>query len=189
MFGPSEEVRRVQAAEAIGLKDIPAANDEFSILIKRQEVQGLSVDMERLTEQAKWKRTVTLNEEEGEGTYGDQDHAVELVTGSHKNPHYSEVHWRKTRDRLHVETDVRTATAKDTMLVMARFMGAIDVTTSPYSRLMVGHHKFCGNMTVAITVPSRPKMKSTDTPTATPLRKRSESGAGNHSLWSRQCGV
>ena len=68
MFGPSEEVRRAQAAEAIGLKDIPASNDECIILIKRQEVQGLSVDMERLTEQAKWKRTQPLNEEEGEDT-------------------------------------------------------------------------------------------------------------------------
>ena len=54
---------------------------------------------------------------------------------------------------------------------------------------MVGHHKFYGNMTVAITVPLRPKMKSSGTPTATPLRKRSESGAGNHTLWSQQCGV
>ena len=45
MFGPSEEVRRAQAAEAIGLKDIPASNDEHIILIKRQEIQGLSVDM------------------------------------------------------------------------------------------------------------------------------------------------
>ena len=54
MFGPGEEVRRAQAAEAIGLKDIPASKDEeYIILIKRQEVQGLSVDMERLTEQAK----------------------------------------------------------------------------------------------------------------------------------------
>ena len=33
--------------------------------------------------------TDTLNEEEGEETYGDEDHAVELVTGTHKNPHYS----------------------------------------------------------------------------------------------------
>ena len=61
MFGPGEEVRRAQAAEAIGLKDIPASNDEFFILIKRQEVQGLSVHMERLTEQAKWKRTQSLS--------------------------------------------------------------------------------------------------------------------------------
>ena len=61
MFGPSEEVRRAQAAEAIGLKDIPASNDECIILIKRQEVQGLSVDMERMTEQAKWKRTQSLS--------------------------------------------------------------------------------------------------------------------------------
>ena len=61
MFGRSEEVRRAQAAEAIGLKDIPAPNDEYIILIKGQEVQGLSVDMERLIEQAKWKKdTVTM---------------------------------------------------------------------------------------------------------------------------------
>ena len=53
---------------------------------------------------------------------------------------------------------------------------------------MVGHHKFFGNMAVAITVPLRPKMKSSDTPTATPLRKQKKS-AGNNSLWSRQCGV
>ena len=52
MFGPSEEVRRAQAAEAIGLKDI---------LIKRQEVQGLSADMERLTEEAKWRWTESLS--------------------------------------------------------------------------------------------------------------------------------
>ena len=63
MFGPSEEVRRAQAAEATGLKDIPASNGVYIILIKRQEVQGLSVDMEQLTELA-------LNEEEGEDTYG-----------------------------------------------------------------------------------------------------------------------
>ena len=60
MFGPSEEVRRAQAADAIGLKDIAAPNDEYIILIKKQVVQGLSVDRERLTEQAKWKRTQSL---------------------------------------------------------------------------------------------------------------------------------
>ena len=53
MCGRGVEVRRDQAAEAIGLKDINASNDEYIILIKRQEIQGLSVDMERLTEQAK----------------------------------------------------------------------------------------------------------------------------------------
>ena len=37
MFGPSEEVRRAQAAEAISLKDIPAPNDEFFILIKSRK--------------------------------------------------------------------------------------------------------------------------------------------------------
>ena len=80
------------------------------------------------------KDTVTLNEEKGEDTYGDKDHAVEFVTGTHKNPHYSEVHQRKIRDRLHVETDVRTTTAKDTMSVMARLMGAIEELTSPHHR-------------------------------------------------------
>ena len=68
------------------------------------------------------KDTVTLNEEEGKDAYGDKDRAVEIVTGTHKNPHYSEVHRRKTRDRLRVEIDVRTTTAKDTMSVMARLM-------------------------------------------------------------------
>ena len=138
------------------------------------------------------KDTVTLNEEKGEDTCGDKDRAVELVTGTHKNPHYSEVHWRQTRDRLHVEIDMRTTTAKDTTSVMARLMGAIEELMSPHHRIhvfTVGHHKFYGNMTVAITVPLRPKMKSSDTPTATPLRRRGEPGAGNHSLWSRQCGV
>ena len=61
MFGLSEEVRRAQAAEAIGLKDIAAPNDEYIILIKRQEVQGLSVEMEQLTELAKWRRTQSLS--------------------------------------------------------------------------------------------------------------------------------
>ena len=84
--------------------------------------------MEQLTELA-------LNEEEGEDTYGDEDHAVELVTGTHKNPHYSEVHRRETRDRLRVEIDVRTTTAKDTMSVMARLMGAIEELTSPHHRI------------------------------------------------------
>ena len=30
MFGSTEEVRKAQAAEAIGLKDIPAPNDEYT---------------------------------------------------------------------------------------------------------------------------------------------------------------
>ena len=45
-------------------------------------------------------------------------------------------------------------------------------TTAKDTRLIVGHHKLYGNMTVAITVQLRPKMKSSDTPTATPLRKK-----------------
>ena len=57
--------------------------------------------------------TLTLNEEEGEEAYGDEDHAVELVTGTRENPHYSKVYRRNTRDRLHVEIDVRTSTAED----------------------------------------------------------------------------
>ena len=64
--------------------------------------------------------TVTLNDEEGEETYGDEDHAVELVTRTHKNPHNSKVYRRNTRDRLHVEIDVRTTTAEDTMSATAR---------------------------------------------------------------------
>ena len=62
--------------------------------------------------------TVTLNEEEGEETFGDEDRAFELVTRTHKNPHYSKVYRRNTRDRLHVKTDVRTITAEDTMSAM-----------------------------------------------------------------------
>ena len=61
--------------------------------------------------------TVTLNDEEGEETYGDENHAVELVTGTHKNPHNSKVYRRNTRD---VEIDVRTTTAEDTMSATAR---------------------------------------------------------------------
>ena len=67
--------------------------------------------------------TVTINEEEGEETYGDEDHAVELVTGTHKNPHYSKVYRRNTRDKLHVEIDVRTTTDEDTMSAVAKLHG------------------------------------------------------------------
>ena len=81
------------------------------------------------------KDTVIFNEEEGEDTYGDEDHAVELVTRTHKNPHYSEVHRRKTHDKLHVEIDVRTTTAQDTMSVIARLMGAIEELASPHHRI------------------------------------------------------
>ena len=55
-----------------------------------------------------------------DNTYGDEGHAVELVTGTHKNPHYSKVYGRNTRDRLHVEIDVRTTTADDMMSAMAK---------------------------------------------------------------------
>ena len=135
MFGPGEEVRRAQAAEAIGLKDIPPPNDEYIILTKRQEVQGWSVDMERLTELAKWKRTQSLSMKRRVKTRtGTKIMLSSSLPGLHKNPHYSEVHQRKTRDRLHVETDVRTTTAKDTMSVMARLMGAIEELTSPHHR-------------------------------------------------------
>ena len=73
--------------------------------------------------------TVTLNEVEGEETYGDEDHAVELVTGTDKNPHYSKVYRRNTRDRLHVEIDVRTTTAEDTMAALAKVSPITDVFT------------------------------------------------------------
>ena len=53
---------------------------------------------------------------------GDKDHDVELVTATHMNPHHSETYRRNTRDRLHVEIDVRTTTAKDTTSVMAKLM-------------------------------------------------------------------
>ena len=61
---------------------------------------------------------------------GDKDHDVELVTATHMNPHHSETYRRNTRDRLHVEIDVRTTTAKDTTSVMAKLMGATEESTS-----------------------------------------------------------
>ena len=36
--------------------------------------------------------TVTLDEEEGEDTYGDKNHDAELVTGTHKNLKQSEIY-------------------------------------------------------------------------------------------------
>ena len=74
--------------------------------------------------------TATLNEEEGEETYGDEDHAVEFVTGTHKNPHNSKIYLRNTRDRLHLEIDVRTTTAEDTMSAMAKLMNTTEESTS-----------------------------------------------------------
>ena len=74
--------------------------------------------------------TVTLNEEKDENTCGDEGHAVEFVTGTHMNPHYAKVYRRNTRDRLHVEIDVRTSTAEDTMPIMANLMGTAEESTS-----------------------------------------------------------
>ena len=61
---------------------------------------------------------------------GDKDHDAELVTATHMNPHHSETNRRNTRDRLHVEIDVRTTTAKDTTSVMAKLMDATEGPTS-----------------------------------------------------------
>ena len=36
--------------------------------------------------------TVTLHEEEDEDTYGDKDHDVWFVTGTHNNPEESEIY-------------------------------------------------------------------------------------------------
>ena len=77
------------------------------------------------------KDTVTLNEEEGEDTYGDEGHAVELVTPDSQESTLLRGSRRKSRERLHVEIDVRTTTAKDTMSVMARLIGAVEELTSP----------------------------------------------------------
>ena len=63
--------------------------------------------------------TVTLNEEKDENTYGDT-----------RSPHYAKVYRRNTRDRLHVEIDVRTSTAEDTMSTMAKLMGTAEESTS-----------------------------------------------------------
>ena len=93
-----------------------------------KEVQGLSVDIERNRQTG--ENTATPNEEKDENTYGDEGHAVELVTGTHKNPHHSKVCRRNTRDRLHGEIDVRTTTAEDTMSAMAKLMGTAEESTS-----------------------------------------------------------
>ena len=68
------------------------------------------------------KGTVTLNEEKSENACGDEDHDVERVPAIPKNPHHSEIHRRNVRDKLRVETDVRTITTKNTMSVMAKLM-------------------------------------------------------------------
>ena len=86
----------------------------------------MSVDIERSTKQTKWRWTVTLNEEKDDNTDRGEDHAVELVTGTYKNPHYSMVYRRNTRDRLHVEIDMRPTTAEDTMSALAKLMGAAE---------------------------------------------------------------
>ena len=95
MFGPIEEVRRAQATEAIGLKDIPAPNDEFFILIKRQEIPGLSVDMEWLTEQAKWKRTQSISMRRRMKTYWDRftgERPVTIARGDQRADHHCQGH-------------------------------------------------------------------------------------------------
>ena len=54
---------------------------------------------------------------------------VKTCTGDKDHPHHSETYRRNTRDRLHVEIDVRTTTAKDTS-VMAKLMDATEEPTS-----------------------------------------------------------
>ena len=83
-----------------------------------------------LIKSAEQRRTQSLSMRRGVKTCtGDKDHDVELVTATHWNPHHSETNRRNTRDRLHVEIDVWTTTAKDTS-VMAKLMGAIEEPTS-----------------------------------------------------------
>ena len=74
--------------------------------------------------------TVPLHEEEGAETLVDKDQAVELVTWTPKNPHYFKVYRRNTRDSLHVEVDVGTTTAEDTMSALAKLMGTTEESTS-----------------------------------------------------------
>ena len=61
---------------------------------------------------------------------GDKDHDVELVTATQLHPHHSETYRRNTHDRLYVEINVRTTTAKDTTSVMAKLMSATEGPTS-----------------------------------------------------------
>ena len=72
------------------------------------------------------------------------DLETSLGDGSHRQTHsgcedqvvlkrwWKDVCKQKTRDKLHVEMDVRTTTDKDTMSVMARLMGAVEELTSPH---------------------------------------------------------
>ena len=61
---------------------------------------------------AEQRRAQSLSMRRGMKTRtGDKDHNVELVTATHLNPHHSETYRRNTRDRLHVEIDVRTGKA------------------------------------------------------------------------------
>ena len=66
--------------------------------------------------------TVTINEEKSDDLYGDEDHDVERIPAIPKNPHHSEIHRRNIRDKLRVETDVRTTITKNTMSVVAKLM-------------------------------------------------------------------
>ena len=52
----------------------------------------------------------------------EQGHDVERVPAIPKNPHHSEIHRRNIRDKLRVESDVRTIITKNTMSVMAKLM-------------------------------------------------------------------
>ena len=80
-----------------------------------------------LIKSAEQRRTQSLSMRRREKTCtGDKDHDVELFTATHMNPHHSETYRRNTRDRLHVEIDVRTTTAKDTTSVMAKLMHGCD---------------------------------------------------------------
>ena len=74
--------------------------------------------------------TVTLNEEEGEETFGDEDRAFELVTRTHKNPHYSKVYRRNTRDRLHVKTGRADHYCRGHDVSYAKLMGSTEESMS-----------------------------------------------------------
>ena len=74
-----------------------------------------------LLKSAEQRRTQSPSTRRGVKTCtGDMDHDVELVTATHLNPHHSETYRRNTRDRLHMEIDVRTTTAKDTSQTYSR---------------------------------------------------------------------
>ena len=87
--------------------------------------------MERSTEQTKWRWTQSLSTnrrvKKRRVTRIMLSSSLPGLTRTHTTPR---VYRRNTRDRLHVEIDVRTTTAEDTMSGMAKLMGTTEESTS-----------------------------------------------------------